>query len=137
MELTWEQRQAVWVIVATALGWHDLTSRGIGCLEGLHPDHFVGRFGVPDYTGDPAQIGLMLEHFRAKWLMGPIAELKWWEIHDYPSGWNVVIKNTRGGLEGSAEAVPTLELAICLAIADYQRAQAQSRPSPDSGQQEG
>jgi hypothetical protein len=114
MELTWEQRQAVWVIVATALGWHDLTSRGIGCLEGLHPDHFVGRFGVPDYTGDPAQIGPMLEHFRAD---AP----RRWSIRNNQDGWQAHICHR--GREGYGEAA-TLELAICLAIADYQRAQA-------------
>lgn len=125
MALTQQQRMELKRTVAEAMGWANIRPARDSMNPELHlPDwHFeligdpprgaegvkVRLYGslVPDFPNDPAQIGPMLERLRR------------WVIKSQQDGWQAHLCSN--GNEGVGEA-PTLELAICLAIADYVRA---------------
>jgi hypothetical protein len=88
---------------------------------------------VPNYPTDPAQIGPMLEHFRAKWVATELlSDYRYWDIATVRDGYRVDIRDWDSIRVGHAIA-PTLELAICLAIREYVQQDALP-PSPATTQ---
>lgn len=115
------------VVVAEAMGWRNARVEdwreeryGQGCWSTTVVADFRDgeRCEVPDYTGDDAQIGPMLEHFRALWETSNACQF--WDIKSYKDSWGVDIRNHHSVRVGNGEAA-TLELAICLAIREYVR----------------
>jgi hypothetical protein len=123
MELTDELYDRLHHTVAEAMGWRDIRISASNVLMGMHDDGGYFPAYIPAYPNNPEQIGSMLECFRKKWRTGDNEE-KFWQIVDCQEyGWRVDImwSHHDGDVPWQqGHTAPTLELAICLAIAVYQ-----------------